>query len=141
MKVLSCGFVIRDTNTGKLLACHPTGRKHSFNCYDISKGHLENGENPLETAMRELKEETGLIIPKNIEIKDFGTFKYRPNKDLHLFFVEMPIDVSRLKCTSEFELNGRFIKEMDSFKLVDNIEYFFKSLQPIIKEIINDENI
>ena len=52
-KALSCGFII--VNDDKLLACHATGRPYK-NGWDISKGHIEDGETPLECACRELKE-------------------------------------------------------------------------------------
>ena len=55
-KALSCGFII--INNDKLLACHATGRPYK-NGWDISKGHIEDGETPLEAAKRELYEESG----------------------------------------------------------------------------------
>ena len=59
-KKISCGILIC-TEHG-FLAVHPTGRKNEFNCYDIPKGCHNNNETYYQTAVRELKEETGLDL-------------------------------------------------------------------------------
>lgn len=57
----SCGAVIfyrnKQNNTKVLLVKNSNGRYWSF-----PKGHIENDENERETAMREIKEETGLDV-------------------------------------------------------------------------------
>ena len=59
MKELSCGFIIIDPKELRILGVHPTGHGKVF---DIPKGHIEKGETPLQCAIRELKEETGIIV-------------------------------------------------------------------------------
>lgn len=57
----SCGIVVFREEEGKrlfLLLHYPNGH------WDLAKGHVEEGENELETAHRELSEETGI---KNID--------------------------------------------------------------------------
>ncbi len=46
-----------------LLLHYPAGH------WDYPKGHVEEGEGPRETAVRELKEETG-ISPDNVELEE-----------------------------------------------------------------------
>ena len=134
-KVTSCGFLIKDTNTGKFLACHPTGNKN--NLYDIPKGKMEANEDYLSCAIRELKEETGIALTGNEDIQDLGHFNYRPEKDLHLFKLELPIQLETLICTSMFtDSNGVSKPEMDGFELVDSADKYFYSLQPIIKRCL-----
>ena len=56
----SCGAVVVDRFGGEyrvLLIRHVNGGHWSF-----PKGHVENGENETETALREIKEETGLDV-------------------------------------------------------------------------------
>lgn len=53
----SSGFIVfrkKEKNILYLLLHYPEGH------WDFPKGHIEEEENPLETAKRELKEETGL---------------------------------------------------------------------------------
>ena len=65
----SAGAVIFKKEEGKicyLLLHYPaTSHRTSRDYWDLPKGHIEKGENPEETAKREVKEETGL---EDIEI-------------------------------------------------------------------------
>lgn len=138
IKSLSCGFIIVHNN-GKLLACHATG-KPDKNGWDISKGHIEEGETPLECASRELKEETGLDSYRLEKVSDLGVWEYNASKDLHLFLAHCEFDVKKCKCTSYFEQYGRQIPEMDDFKLIDIDEIdetYYPNMANIIKKIFN----
>lgn len=131
----SCGFIIVKKGTGKILACHPTGRQAGEHSMDIPKGHLENGETPLEAAKRELMEETGLFIPAETEIFEIGDRRYQSKKRLHLFSVEMDFDLETLHCDATFvDSFGNVKPENDSFALTDCPEMFFKNLSPYVKE-------
>jgi len=76
MQIKSCGIIpfIKFNNSVKfLLIKHKDSRHWSF-----PKGRVGVGENELETALRELKEETGIIeckILKNFELVDNYTFE------------------------------------------------------------------
>ena len=57
IKEKSAGAVI--INEGKVLLLHYTGLKtDSVGYWDFPKGHIEKGETELETAKREVREET-----------------------------------------------------------------------------------
>ena len=60
----SCGVVLLNSNKVLLLQ-HPDTTTSGH--WDFPKGHVEKGENELQTALRELKEETGI---DNIKIID-----------------------------------------------------------------------
>lgn len=119
---LSCGFLIRDRKTKKFLGCLPTGtRKAEKNCYDIPKGCIEDErENYIDCALRELKEETGLVQSDLYNISRWGLLKYLKWKNLYLFYAEADIDLNKLKCTSMFvDKDGKEKPEMSSFTLGD----------------------
>jgi 8-oxo-dGTP pyrophosphatase MutT (NUDIX family) len=109
---LSCGIVVVN-DSAELLLCHVTGHDH----WDLPKGGLRSGESPLQGAVRETYEETGLRFeaPALLEL---GRFAYSARKDLHLFAARHPrIDPAELFCVSRFvdRATGRELPEMDGF--------------------------
>ena len=70
----SCGcIVINDEN--KILLIH-----HNVGHWDFPKGHVENGETEVETAIREVKEETNIDVEVNEEYR--YVTKYSPKEDV-----------------------------------------------------------
>jgi 8-oxo-dGTP pyrophosphatase MutT (NUDIX family) len=111
-KRLSCGVVILNPDR-ELLLCHVTG-KHQW---DLPKGGIDTGESPLQAALRETREETGLRLAANGLI-DLGRFEYTAKKDLHLFATQMPrFDIAQLRCESHYldRVSGRHLPEMDGY--------------------------
>ena len=109
---LSCGTVILNA-AGELLLCHVTGQRH----WDLPKGGIEPGETPLQAALRETREETGLRLDP-AELIDLGRLAYTDKKDLHLYAALLPrIEPAGLHCESQFNEygSGRMRPEMDAF--------------------------
>ena len=101
----------------ELLLCHVTGQGH----WDLPKGGIHEGETPLEAALRETCEETGLCLAAEAA-HDLGRHVYTAKKDLHLFGVlSERIDPARLHCESCFveRGSGRARPEMDGFGWFD----------------------
>jgi predicted NUDIX family NTP pyrophosphohydrolase len=111
----SCGvLIINELN--EILVGHSTGN----NFFDIPKGLLDDGEVPIDCAIRECKEETSIDLQKE-KLVDLGLFKYNKEKNLHLFFTEVKkdsINLNSLVCTSMFEhiYTKKLLPEVDSFK-------------------------
>jgi ADP-ribose pyrophosphatase YjhB (NUDIX family) len=77
----SAGFVIIQDN--KILLGHPTNQPW-FNSYSFPKGRMEEGEDFLETALRETKEEIGIDIKKYVvEWGDEGFIEYSTRGVVH----------------------------------------------------------
>lgn len=109
---LSCGVVIVN-DAAELLLCHVTGHDH----WDLPKGGANPGESPLQTALRETREETGLVLDAQ-PLLDLGRHAFRPRKDLHLFATLMPrLDPAGLLCSSHFQCghSGAARPEMDGY--------------------------
>ncbi len=116
---MSCGVVIVNAER-ELLLCHVTGQHH----WDLPKGGMAAGESPLQTALRETEEETGLALAAEA-LLDLGRFDYRPRKRLHLFATLMPrLDPRTLHCVSEFSDldSGKRLPEMDDYAWVEFAE-------------------
>lgn len=113
---LSAGFVIIQNN--KILLVHPTGSKW-YGTYSIPKGHIEEGEDFLDAAIRETKEEIGISINSK-DIKsgphfiDYTDKKDKLYKRVYYYIVkpQIPITKDELKLQkSEIDWAGFLTKE------------------------------
>jgi len=113
-KTLSSGVILTDGDN--LLLCHVTGARH----YDLPKGKVDPGEDELQAAVRELQEETGLVV-EPAKLEPLGRFAYKKTKDLSLWLhrVDIMPDPRTLVCHSRFD-DGRGVmrSEMDGFDVV-----------------------
>jgi 8-oxo-dGTP pyrophosphatase MutT (NUDIX family) len=82
---------------------------------------MNAGESFLQAAVRELQEETGLVVDPSL-LAPLGIFSYKPKKDLALYHwrvAQMPAPESLL-CKSTFKNSkGQDVQELDKFKVVD----------------------
>ncbi|HKX43460.1 MAG TPA: NUDIX domain-containing protein [Burkholderiaceae bacterium] len=111
-KRLSCGIVIVNAQR-ELLLCHVTGHGH----WDLPKGGIASDERPIDAALRETREETGLLFAP-ADLTELGRYAYSERKELHLFAVRMErFDVARLSCDSHFDerWTGKRLPEMDAY--------------------------
>ncbi len=111
-KRLSCGLVVVN-DQAQLLLCHVTGHDH----WDLPKGGIADDENPVQAALRETCEETGLCLDA-ADLLDLGCLPYRSRKDLHLFAARVPcLDTGLLWCESRFDdaSSGNRLPEMDGY--------------------------
>jgi putative (di)nucleoside polyphosphate hydrolase len=111
LRRVSCGVVI--TDGARVLLGHATGSPR----WDIPKGLAEPGETHPDAALRELREETGLVVAAS-EVRALGLHGYLPGKDLALFLWRAdPLpDPAILHCSAMVERPGRApIPEMDRF--------------------------
>lgn len=110
-RLTSAGVIVTDGQ--RLLLGHATNSPR----WDIPKGIAELGESFVTAAVRELEEETGLVVLPEA-LRDLGVHAYRPDKDLALFSwmpAEMPLP-GRLVCRSMFALrSGAMVPEFDRF--------------------------
>lgn len=95
---LSAGLAI--IQKGSILLVHPKGQSW-YGTYSIPKGHIEKGESILDAAIRETREETGIMIdkydiidpePKYIDYKDKTGKTY---KRLYFFIVNPKVPIEK----------------------------------------------
>jgi len=109
----TCGVIVTDGR--QILLGHATRSPR----WDIPKGVAEAGENFADAAVRELREETGLVAAPE-ELVTLGVHSYLRGKDLALFaWTPQPFpDPRGLTCNSHFALpNGTMLPEFDRFGL------------------------
>ena len=112
----SCGVIVTDGK--KLLIGHSTNNKH----FDIPKGIKEEGETLIVTSLRELEEETSIIINRH-NLQYLGVdWEYTRNKKLCLFLYTVDVlpDINSIKCTSMFcdKTSKKMLPELDFFLYV-----------------------
>jgi 8-oxo-dGTP pyrophosphatase MutT (NUDIX family) len=114
IKTLSAGVIV--TDGAQLLLGHVTGSRH----WDIPKGKVDPGESEIDGAVRELYEETSMVVDPAVLV-GLGTFPYKRTKDLSLWLYRTDImpDPKTLDCLSTFDSGkGAMKKEMDAFAVV-----------------------
>ncbi len=117
----SGGIVFRRTDTGALELLLI---KDAKNRWTIPKGHVEPGEEPRETAEREIQEETGLKEMKVMNWLGKVNFRYRREHTLvlmtmHIYLVQGLGDTNDL--TPEDWMNG--IEWLPANDAIDKIAY------------------
>lgn len=113
MSKLTCGVIFE--KEGKILVGHVTGQEH----WDIPKGKQETNELPIEAAVREVQEETGMIISKH-DLYALGSHPYRRGKQICLFMYKGKEEIKAKHCREAIKDFKK--KELDDFKYVDFAE-------------------
>jgi|GEM_PF-1565098 len=82
---ISAGCLVTRVRDGvtEVLLVHPRGATFRKPLFGIPKGEVEPGETPEETALRETREETGLIVQIR---EDLGTVRQQSGKVVHAFW-------------------------------------------------------
>ena len=99
-------------------------RKKNWKGWAFPGGHLENGESMLECVIREIKEETGLII-NDISYKGFTHF-YNPTKgNSHIInnYLCKSFDGVLITECSEGDIAWININELESLNLAEGMIY------------------
>ena len=130
--------VIFYTKDNKVLLAHATGQKH----WDIPKGQPEEGEDFIDTAIRECKEEIGFSIEDKDYLEALGIMDYNSQKKLALFFYMGPTfpNVENCICSSFFtDRWNNEVLEVDAFQYIplEKIEeYATKNLSKTLRNAI-----
>jgi ADP-ribose pyrophosphatase YjhB (NUDIX family) len=123
----SAGIIIV-LNKDKVLLCHPSNSRW-FGTYSFPKGGLEEGESNLDAAIRELREETSVIVDKsqisNLENPIVVTYENKKGtkyKTITLYTVYIN-DISEINLESEVIPKERLqIEEIDWAGFLDREE-------------------
>lgn len=130
--------VIFYTKDNKVLLAHATGQKH----WDIPKGQPEEGEDFIDTAIRECKEEIGFSIEDKDYLEALGIMDYNSQKKLALFLYMGPTSPNVENCICSSFFTDRWnneVLEVDAFQYIplEKIEeYATKNLSKTLRNAI-----
>lgn len=100
----------------RILIGHAPNVASKPNSWDFPKGHIQEGEEPITAAVRELYEETGLVIAPD-DLTELNTIRYNGGT-ITFYKVYLPSVVTDLKCNSYFEMWGKRMPEFSKFDWV-----------------------
>jgi predicted NUDIX family NTP pyrophosphohydrolase len=127
VKKLSAGIVLYQVADGllRVLLVHPGGPfwvKKDFGAWSIPKGEYEQGQDPRSTALRELREETGLVLA-DVDLLPLESVRQGAGKVVTAWAAERDFDVTTL-VSNTFELEWPKGTPPRAFPEVDRAEWF-----------------
>lgn len=126
-KEKSCGCIIIKNN--KVLLVYEKDR----NFWGFPKGHMEKGENEIETALREVKEEVGLDVEINENKRYTQNYIIRNEIDkTSVYYIAFPKNGEIKKQESEIEK----VKWCDFEEALKTLT--FENSKEILKKAIQD---
>jgi ADP-ribose pyrophosphatase YjhB (NUDIX family) len=110
------GVLVKNKN--KVLLCKRSPKESMPGIWSIPSGHIEEGETPLDGALREFKEETDLTLPNKLELVGFIN-RYKKDKTkkgmVYVFYYEsdkeLTPDLTKAKDGHEHTKCGYFTKD------------------------------
>lgn len=95
--------------------------------YDMCSGHMKNGESPMQSMYREIKEETGIKLEEIKEIEHLGDIttphpKF-PNTITHIYHIVIELKIEeineRIKQTKEREMEyGMYVRDIEALRKI-----------------------
>lgn len=102
--------------------------------YSTTGGHVNSGETPLDTIIREVKEELGVSIDKK-DIVSLGFYKIgMPLR--YLYYIKKDIDINDIKIQEEEVESVKYMDELEIIELI-NQDKFLESHALLFKELMN----
>ena len=113
--------------------------KHVLGHFSFPKGHIENGENEQSTSIREVLEETGILISIDTNFKIINTYCPYENVTKNvIYFIAKPI--SGIIKIQEAEISEAFWADYVSARNILTYDSDKKILDDAYKYIINKFN-
>jgi len=141
VKVVSSGFIVKSRD-GRFLLGKADGHEEPF-CFTVFKGQQEGEETLMDTAIRELKEESGIDIiadhrlNRNISTNPIFSYSLR-HKDVFLFLltdVEGVLNDFKFSCSSYWRDDRLEIIDYKWFTIGEIWENIFPSQRGLIGKL------
>jgi 8-oxo-dGTP pyrophosphatase MutT (NUDIX family) len=117
-KTVACGAVIYRKHRGQVLYLvlkHANGGHWS-----LAKGHAEPGETEVQTALREIDEETGLSVKLRAGFRETIRYSPSPSIDKTVVFFLAKARAKKVRLQKSEILNSAWLDLADALKLISH---------------------
>jgi 8-oxo-dGTP pyrophosphatase MutT (NUDIX family) len=129
---IAVSVIFIENEKGEFLIQKTSQEKGGY--YSSTGGHVDSGETPFETIIREVLEELGVDISNDI-VEDYGYLLYdMPLR--YLFYVKKDIDLQKVKLQQEEVDYVEYMSVSRIKELIDNDE-MLKSHAIMFNELLN----
>lgn len=133
---IAVAIIYIENNEGKFLIQKTSKEKGGI--YSSTGGHVDHGEEPIETIKREVKEELGIDI-SNDNIIDLGyvlcDFPIR-----FLFYLKKDIDLNNVKLQKEEVESVKYMSVDELNKIIENNE-MHEAHGKLLKNVLEYKNV
>ena len=127
-KYYMCSIIFIENNKGEFLMQKTSVRKQS--CIATPGGHVTYGDTPLDTIIRECKEEMGLVLNNDIKVvsidKDYDMF-------LTTYYIKMEVDINSLVLQPEEVENVNWYTKEEIEEFINKNEFRLGNIVPYRK--------
>ena len=127
-KVIPRTLIFLFNNNKVLLIKQNEKEKIGFGRWNGVGGHVEKGENPIESAKRELVEETGLIIRK-LSLRFITILEKEENIGISLFIFAGRTNQRILKESDEGKLKWIRVVDLEKYQVMDDLIELIELIQ------------
>ncbi len=131
-KEKSCGALVvrRGTQEAEILLI-----KHNGGHWAFPKGHVEVGETEEQTALREVQEETGLVVKLDTRYREMVTFSPAPRtlKDVVYFAATVISGTETPQLTEVSDVRWVPFSKAEQYITFENDRHLFRKMQEFIQ--------
>lgn len=105
--------------------------------WSVPGGHIDEGEDPLAAAIREVKEETGITItPDNIKLKVVALHHHLDRKEMYVAFVFIATIPEKVEPKTDVEEGTGHWVEKTAMLTMDNV---FEPIKYYFDHVLNEK--
>ncbi|MFA6252120.1 MAG: NUDIX domain-containing protein [Candidatus Paceibacterota bacterium] len=126
--IKKAGGIIVNNNKSKIAIIY----RANSNDWSFPKGHIENGENPLNACIREIKEETGLSVELLKKLPDMNYENGSGDRvNLTMYLVQSK-EISFIPEHPKDIIKWVDIDEVENILSYKNLKEYYHEISPII---------
>lgn len=136
MKITGAGIIVEDYNGDLLMHLRDDNTKIIPNQWSFIGGACEEGEEPIDAARREVKEESNLTV-SNLKLFTHYISEY---DEVELYIFHGQVDSRKEKIILGEGQELKFFPKKELLKLIKNLDYSNQNLKTVVDFIKNNQD-